>query len=255
MKRLINPLPAGYMPVYKDDLLILQDEVYKQLGSLMTEYTKTAGMVVSGMEATDNGGGNVTIAAGFCFLDGDFYEFPGYTGAYPIFVGKGTTVVATKVFKNGSTQNVYNTKVTNTFGTVPAGQSIFFNFDTKLRALNVAAYGIQTLETPWVDLGSVYLKYRRDGIGNVHLQGMIGVGGSANNLILPAGFRPTATLTFKKFSYDADGGGAGIPTNLDARDISVDTTTGVISSAWITGAGTKRQHIVDGISFRTDVLI
>jgi hypothetical protein len=145
MKKFISPLPAGKMPFYKNDLTILQDDVYSSIEAIL-KGTSLNAYVISGMEATDNGGGNVTIAAGVCWIDNQILKFNGYTGSYPVYIYRGTPVISTKVFFNGSTQNVFEEQVSAASTSAPiSGQYITFNYDTAQRfASQNSGYNIST---------------------------------------------------------------------------------------------------------------
>jgi hypothetical protein len=214
------------MPLFKDDLLILQDQAYANIVNTL----KGIGgpFVVFGCVAVDAGGGNVLIGSGTVFIDNELITFPGYLGAYPAYVKQGTPVQTTKVYFDGSTQTVYEENTTQVVTSVPgSGEYLTFNFDTTQRMNNKIVQNTRDsyLSTPWVDLDSAFLRYRRDGIGNVTVIGVIGFGGSATNRVLPVGFRPGVSTSFK---------GIGI------HDITIGTD-GTIATPFITGAGTERR--------------
>ena len=76
MKRLVDPLSAGVAPIFSTDLTSIIQKNY--LDVLSGQFTNLAdghreGVVISGCEVTPNGG-NIDIATGIIFLDGEFYE-------------------------------------------------------------------------------------------------------------------------------------------------------------------------------------
>ncbi len=157
MKKFINPLPAGKMPVFKNDLLQIQDETFEAILQVLNGVATTP-YVVSGMVATDLGGGNVSITPGYAFIDGDIIKFTGYSGPFPAYVKQGTALTTNKIYFDGSTQTVTSEKTLTTVTTDPGGNRILFNYDTQERLKNkITEQYIPLLALlPLVDAWSTY---------------------------------------------------------------------------------------------------
>mgnify|MGYP007083434096 CR=1 FL=1 len=124
------------MPVYKDDLLILQDENYAATKAIC-EGIGTP-MIVSGCVATFLGGSNVSITAGIMFIDNELIKFNCCSGACPVYFKQGTATTSTKVYFDSSVQTVYSERTVEAVSSPPVAQHIIFNFDnTDNRLLNV----------------------------------------------------------------------------------------------------------------------
>jgi hypothetical protein len=216
------------------------------------------------MAATDNGGGNVTIASGLFWADGEILKFSGYTGAYTVYVHKGSAVITTKTFFNGSTQNVYEEQVSSTSLSAPGGQYILFNFDTterlvtKLNAPALAALAAKadiaqaaeitpTLTAPHT-AGSVTPTYHKDTINRVYLSGFVALAGSNTLLFtLPLGYRPA---TNKVFAIAVQTFVGGTPPN-DSIAVRLQVgSNGEVRFDALTSVSSGTIISLDGVNFR-----
>ena len=119
MKRFVNPLPNGLMPVFKQDMLTLQEEASSAYNAHLLGLGEP--IILSGCEVTVNSSSNLTLTPGVVFLNGDCLRVSAYTGTFPCWLSEGTPVAETKVFKDGSTQNVFTTRLTKITTSTQAG--------------------------------------------------------------------------------------------------------------------------------------
>ncbi|WP_046245014.1 hypothetical protein [Hymenobacter terrenus] len=134
MKKLLSPLPAGGFPFTVEDLLNLQDEVYRSIYALYG--TVGASFVVSGCTTSNGGnpfGGNVVVTPGYVWLNNELRYFPGYSGAFPFHIVPDLDVLETRTYANGAVQNSYRTSPAKASRTAGGGPSILFNPGTSQR--------------------------------------------------------------------------------------------------------------------------
>lgn len=247
MKRLITSLPAGLMPVYKSDLVTIQDNLYSALLAICKAYDPGYSFILQGMIPSIVGA-DIVVTAGYWWRQStnEIIYFPGGTivASTTAYVSKGATTSSTKVYKDGSTQTVYEetTSVITTGSTTPGDIIQYASGVTVQDLYSVIKAVVNTNGTPvnvtyqnsWSD-NSQPVKYSKNTNGTVSLRGNAQHTGASSATIftLPAGYRPAQNMTIITHNGSA------------ACLISIETNGAVIPTS---------QTVVffDGITFNTN---
>lgn len=111
MKKFINPIPLGGMPVHTNRFQNeLNIEIWSAIESIIQGVSDPSasgnvGVIVSGVKVT--GGGPYNISSGIVYLSGQFMYYPGASGvALPQYVLPATLVNISKVFADGASKNL-----------------------------------------------------------------------------------------------------------------------------------------------------
>lgn len=246
MKKLISPIAAGLMPLFKSDLTILQDNVYAALLSYCKGISQGYSFVLQGMTTSVSGGTDLVIAEGYWWRhdSNEIIYFPGATlaGSLVGSVTKTGTTTTTKTFKDGSIQNAYEESTSGassaTLSPTPVTNGMNFSASgTDQTLLKVLIAGINendawtgvTFQNGWAD-GSApaSVQYRKNTNGVVRLRGdSYRAAGAATTVMfnLPAGYRPTRDLYF----YCPNASGAYILVVIHANgDVQISNTASTL---------------------------
>lgn len=132
MKRYINPLPNGKLPfVHEDWLAALQDEQYTALVNFIKGIGGDSDYVLFGCTPTYSAP-NLTVTAGYVFIDNDIHYFPGgsvATGAAATdaYIIMDTPSYISRIFKNLVSNNALKETKTKLSLVTVGGQSIAIN--------------------------------------------------------------------------------------------------------------------------------
>lgn len=169
MKKLVSPLANGGAP-FTNDIMgsVFNQELWTAIESILQGVSPTAssgnvGVIVSGCAVTLNGGGpNYNCTSGIVYLNGQFMAFPGFSNlALPQYIVPATLAYTTKVFQNGTTNNMISQQDATVTNTLPgSGQYIILSTTG-----NLGSVGGFRFEN-WVNAGVVktLLNYCQSGI-------------------------------------------------------------------------------------------
>ncbi len=126
MRKFFNPLPAGGAPLFNVEANgVLQTEFWDIIQDSMLALTSPiAGMIVSGGLINDLGA-TFDIAAGICFVDGEFCRFEAETGlTSPAYISKQTPVVEQIEFADTVDKDFISDTIALVTQANPGGQRI-----------------------------------------------------------------------------------------------------------------------------------
>lgn len=117
----------GGLPVFSEDLQMMQNNSTELFG--MLSLLKGWSCVVRGcyVDEINTANKTVKVTPGVVVINGRLYAFDGYEGQYPFSIIKGAEAVDTRIFKDGSVQDVaieYATAVRTSFSFGTPGNSL-----------------------------------------------------------------------------------------------------------------------------------
>ena len=172
----------------------------------------------SGVHITSGFLGDVTNRAGaYCQTDADYYGKVASINAGALSFGDfatSATLAAGSIGSGDASVNLIASSGTGTakiFLTALDGIAL-----TSGTAFVEPIWILPTFLNSWVDFGSGFtgMRYRKDTVGNVHVQGMAknGTSAAAAMFVLPVGYRPTGRMPFASWS---DNGAARLDIHSD----------------------------------------
>ena len=131
MKKFFSPIPDGGFPIYSQEInSVMQEQIWTPIEAQMTALCfPLAGMIVSGGVITD-GGATFDIAAGVCFLDGEYLEFDAQTGlTSPAYIKVSTPITTNTAYADTVSRGYTVLNKAEVVDADPGGQKIIVNKD------------------------------------------------------------------------------------------------------------------------------